>query len=251
MNIKKAFTIIVLIVAILLIVGSAVVRCTTNKNTDEQTQQQEQQEQSSDNTDASTSDTDNTDTSQQGGIEKVANLKGTSWIAQDNSGWKLNIVDGAFVEINNKNKQSVVYFSVEEESFNSNELQATLLCSVSADKQGAQRALVVNTENASKITLECDALQKTYALTQTQTKEIKIGEGSDKVAKYLAITKDELEKQIKERAASISPSATKFEWSGQVWIDYINDVISTSGTLNDGAATQITITKNNGEIEVL
>ena len=251
MNIKKAFTIIVLIVAILLIVGSAVVRCTTNKNTDEQTQQQEQQEQSSDNTDASTSDTDNTDTSQQGGIEKVANLKGTSWIAQDNSGWKLNIVDGAFVEINNKNKQSVVYFSVEEESFNSNELQATLLCSVSADKQGAQRALVVNTENASKITLECDALQKTYALTQTQTKEIKIGEGSDKVAKYLAITKDELEKQIKERAASISPSATKFEWNGQVWIDYINNVISTSGTLNDGAATQITITKNNGEIEVL
>ena len=251
MNIKRAFTIIVLVVAVLLIVGSAVVRCTTNKNTDEQTQQQEQQEQSSDNTDASTSDTDNTDTSQQGGIEKVANLKGTSWIAQDNSGWKLNIVDGAFVEINNKNKQSVVYFSVEEESFNSNELQATLLCSVSADKQGAQRALVVNTENASKIILECDALQKTYVLTQTQTKEIKIGEGSDKVAKYLAVTKEELEKQIKERAASISPSATKFEWSGQVWIDYINDVISTSGTLDDGAATQITITKNNGEIEVL
>lgn len=242
MNIKKAFTIIVLIVAILLIVGSAVVRCTTNKNTDEQTQQQEQQQEQS---------ADNIDTNQQGSIEKVTNLKGTSWIAQDNSGWKLNIVDGAFVEINNKNKQSVVYFSVEEESFNSNELQATLLCSVSADKQGAQRALVVNTENVSKITLECDALQKTYVLTQTQNKEIKIGEGSDKAAKYLDVSKEELEKQIKERAASISPSATKFEWSGQVWIDYINDVISTSGTLDDGASTQITITKNNGEIEVL
>lgn len=61
-----------------------------------------------------------------------------------------------------------------------------------------------------------------------------------------------IEAAVSARAAAVSPNAERAIWDAEVWIDYANNVATTSFTLDDGASTMISVTRAaDGTIEAL
>lgn len=177
-------------------------------------------------------------------------LIGTSWVGIEDPAATLAIVDGAFVE--SKDGQNVVtYFTIDTEEKKSGAVSATVMASRSMN-EAATPALVTVYEDAGRICIKCDALSSSYASVQSEPRTLSFSGVTSRLEESLGVETSKIEASVSARAAAVSPNATRAVWDAEVWIDFANNIATTSFTLDDGASTIISVTRcSDGTIEAL
>lgn len=237
-------------IALLLLVGSGVARCTLATEGTQEAESAEAvlQEEADVKEQAEAADIDETaDIDEAPGL---AGLVGTSWVGADDPTLTLAIVDGAFVE-GKEGSNTVTYFTVDSEEESDGAITATILASKSMT-EAARPALVTVYEETGRTLIESDALATTYASVQTEPKSLSFTGVTSKLEETLGVDAAKIEAAVASRAAAVSPDAARAIWDAEVWIDFANDTATTSFTLDDGASTIVSVTRNaDGSIEAL
>ena len=233
-------------IALLLLVGSGVARCTLATEGIQEAESAEAvlQEEADvkEEAEAETADIDE--------VSGLAGLVGTSWVGADDPTLTLAIVDGAFVE-GKEGSNTVTYFTVDSEEESDGDITATVLASKSMT-EAASPALVTVYEEAGRTLIESDALATTYASVQTEPKSLSFTGVTSKLEETLGVDAAKVEAAVASRAAAVSPDAARAIWDAEVWIDFANSTATTSFTLDDGASTIVSVTRNaDGSIEAL
>lgn len=233
-------------IALLLLVGSGVARCTLATEGIQEAESAEavlQEEAVSEaDPEAESADIDE--------VSGLAGLVGTSWVGADDPTLTLAIVDGAFVE-GKEGSNTVTYFTVDSEEESNGDITATVLASKSMT-EAASPALVTVYEEAGRTLIESDALATTYASVQTEPKSLSFTGVTSKLEETLGVDAAKIEAAVASRAAAVSPDAARAIWDAEVWIDFANSTATTSFTLDDGASTIVSVTRNaDGSIEAL
>lgn len=233
-------------IALLLLVGSGVARCTlATEGTQEAESAEAVLQEEADVKEEAESETAHIDE-----VSGLAGLVGTSWVGADDPTLTLAIVDGAFVE-GKEGSNTVTYFTVDSEEESNGDIAATVLASKSMT-EAASPALVTVYEEAGRTLIESDALATTYASVQTETKSLSFTGVTSKLEETLGVDAAKVEAAVASRAAAVSPDAARAIWDAEVWIDFANDTATTSFTLDDGASTIVSVTRNaDGSIEAL
>ena len=162
----------------------------------------------------------------------------------------LAIVDGAFVE-GKEGSNTVTYFTVDSEEESDGGITATVLASKSMT-EAASPVLVTVHEAAGRTLIESDALAAKYASVQTEPKSLSFTGVTSKLEESLGVDAAKVEAAVASRAAAVSPDAARAIWDAEVWIDFANSTATTSFTLDDGASTIVSVTRNaDGSIEAL
>lgn len=237
-------------IALLLLVGSGVARCTLATEGTQEAESAEAvlQEEADVKEQAEAADIDETaDIDEAPGL---AGLVGTSWVGADDPTLTLAIVDGAFVE-GKEGSNTVTYFTVDSEEESDGAITATILASKSMT-EAARPALVTVHEETGRTLIESDALATTYASVQTEPKSLSFTGVTSKLEETLGVDAAKIEAAVASRAAAVSPDAARAIWDAEVWIDFANSTATTSFTLDDGASTIVSVTRNaDGSIEAL
>lgn len=233
-------------IALLLLVGSGVARCTLATEGIQEAESTEAvlQEEADvkEEAQAEAADIDE--------VSGLAGLVGTSWVGADDPTLTLAIVDGAFVE-GKEGSNTVTYFTVDSEEESNGDITATVLASKSMT-EAASPALVTVYEEAGRTLIESDALATTYASVETEPKSLSFTGVTSKLEETLGVDAAKVEAAVASRAAAVSPDAARAIWDAEVWIDFVNSTATTSFTLDDGASTIVSVTRNaDGSIEVL
>lgn len=233
-------------IALLLLVGSGVARCSLATEDIQEIESAEavlQEEAASEaDPEAESADIDE--------VSGLAGLVGTSWVGADDPTLTLAIVDGAFVE-GKEGSNTVTYFTIDSEEGSGGDITATVLASKSMT-ESASPVLVTVHEEAGRTLIESDALAATYASVQTGPKSLSFTGVTGKLEESLGVDAAKVEAAVASRAAAVSPDAARAIWDAEVWIDFANDTATTSFTLDDGASTIVSVTRNaDGSIEAL
>ncbi len=233
-------------IALLLLVGSGVARCTIATEGIQEAESTEAvlQEEADvkEEAQAEAADIDE--------VSGLAGLVGTSWVGADDPTLTLAIVDGAFVE-GKEGSNTVTYFTVDSEEESNGDITATVLASKSMT-EAASPALVTVYEEAGRTLIESDALATTYASVETEPKSLSFTGVTSKLEETLGVDAAKVEAAVASRAAAVSPDAARAIWDAEVWIDFVNSTATTSFTLDDGASTIVSVTRNaDGSIEAL
>lgn len=233
-------------IALLLLVGSGVARCTLATEGIQEAESTEAvlQEEADvkEEAQAEAADIDE--------VSGLAGLVGTSWVGADDPTLTLAIVDGAFVE-GKEGSNTVTYFTVDSEEESNGDITATVLASKSMT-EAASPALVTVYEEAGRTLIESDALATTYASVETEPKSLSFTGVTSKLEETLGVDAAKVEAAVASRAAAVSPDAARAIWDAEVWIDFVNSTATTSFTLDDGASTIVSVTRNaDGSIEAL
>lgn len=233
-------------IALLLLVGSGVARCTLATEGIQEAESTEAvlQEEADvkEEAQAEAADIDE--------VSGLAGLVGTSWVGADDPTLTLAIVDGAFVE-GKEGSNTVTYFTVDSEEESNGDITATVLASKSMTEV-ASPALVTVYEEAGRTLIESDALATTYASVETEPKSLSFTGVTSKLEETLGVDAAKVEAAVASRAAAVSPDAARAIWDAEVWIDFVNSTATTSFTLDDGASTIVSVTRNaDGSIEAL
>lgn len=233
-------------IALLLLVGSGVARCTLATEDIQEAESTEavlrEEADVKEEAQAEAADIDE--------VSGLASLIGTSWVGADDPTLTLAIVDGAFVE-GKEGSNTVTYFTVDSEEESDGDITATVLASKSMT-EAASPVLVTVYEEAGRTLIESDALATTYASVQTETKSLSFTGVTSKLEETLGVDAAKVEAAVASRAAAVSPDAARAIWDAEVWIDFANDTATTSFTLDDGASTIVSVTRNaDGSIEAL
>ena len=233
-------------IALLLLVGSGVARCSLATEGIQETESAEavlrEEAVSEADPEAESADIDE--------VSGLAGLVGTSWVGADDPTLTLAIVDGAFVE-GKEGSNTVTYFTVDSEEESGGDITATVLASKSMT-EAASPVLVTVHEEAGRTLIESDALATTYASVQTETKSLSFTGVTSKLEEALGVDAAKVEAAVASRAAAVSPDTARAIWDAEVWIDFANDTATTSFTLDDGASTIVSVTRNaDGSIEAL
>lgn len=233
-------------IALLLLVGSGVARCTLATEGIQEAESTEAvlQEEADvkEEAQAEAADIDE--------VSGLAGLVGTSWVGADDPTLTLAIVDGAFVE-GKEGSNTVTYFTVDSEEESNGDITATVLASKSMT-EAASPALVTVYEEAGRTLIESDALATTYASVETEPKSLSFTGVTSKLEETLGVDAAKVEAAVASRAAAVSPDVARAIWDAEVWIDFVNSTATTSFTLDDGASTIVSVTRNaDGSIEAL
>ena len=233
-------------IALLLLVGSGVARCTLATEGIQEAESTEAvlQEEADvkEEAQAEAADIDE--------VSGLAGLVGTSWVGADDPTLTLAIVDGAFVE-GKEGSNTVTYFTVDSEEESNGDITATVLASKSMT-EAASPALVTVYEEAGRTLIESDALATTYASVETEPKSLSFTGVTSKLEETLGVDAAKVEAAVASRAAAVSPDAARAIWDAEVWIDFVNSTATTSFTLDDGASTIVSVTRTaDGSIEAL
>lgn len=233
-------------IALLLLVGSGVARCTLAAEDIQEAESAEAvlQEEADvkEEAQAEAADIDE--------VSGLAGLVGTSWVGADDPTLTLAIVDGAFVE-GKEGSNTVTYFTVDSEEESDGDITATVLASKSMT-EAASPVLVTVYEEAGRTLIESDALATTYASVQTEPKSLSFTGVTSKLEETLGVDAAKVEAAVASRAAAVSPDAARAIWDAEVWIDFAGGTATTSFTLDDGASTIVSVTRNaDGSIEAL
>lgn len=233
-------------IAVLLLVGSGVARCSLAT---EEPQEAERIEEAQTEHQAIEEERDTNPAS----VEEASSfdsLIGTSWVGVDDPAYTLSIVDGAFVEGKDGNN-TVTYFTIDSDEEQDGMITATLLASKSMT-ESASPALVTVYEEAGRTLIKSDALSCVYASVQTEPKALSFTGVTSKLEESLGIDAAKVEAAVASRAAAVSPEAARAIWDAEVWIDFANNTATTSFTLDDGASTIVSVTRNaDGTVEAL
>ena len=233
-------------VALLLLVGSGVARCTLATEDIQEAESTEavlrEEADVKEEAQAEAADIDE--------VSGLASLIGTSWVGADDPTLTLAIVDGAFVE-GKEGSNTVTYFTVDSEEESDGDITATVLASKSMT-EAASPVLVTVYEEAGRTLIGSDALATTYASVQTEPKSLSFTGVTSKLEETLGVDAAKVEAAVASRAAAVSPDAARAIWDAEVWIDFANSTATTSFTLDDGASTIVSVTRNaDGSIEAL
>ena len=234
------------IVATALLVGSGVARCTLSQNgASEVGGNVESAEKTT--METAQSKTDATDGKASSGIES---LIGTSWVGIDDASRSLSIVNGAFVEAKDGNTE-VTYWTLDDEEQLSSGIAATVLASKAMADAASPVLVSVGSEGADTV-LRSDALACAYRQVQLGDRALQFTGVTSKLEEAMGVDAAKIESAVSERVAAVSPSASRAIWDAEVWIDYANNVASTTFTLDDGASTMVSVTcLSDGTIEAL
>lgn len=239
-------------IALLLLVGSGVARCTLATEDIQEAESTEAvlREEAVSEADPEAESADIDEAADIDEVSGLAGLVGTSWVGADDPTLTLAIVDGAFVE-GKEGSNTVTYFTVDSEEESNGDITATVLASKSMT-EAASPVLVTVHEEAGRTLIESDALAPTYASVQTETKSLSFTGVTSKLEETLGVDAAKVEAAVASRGAAVWPDAARAIWDAEVWIDFANSTATTSFTLDDGASTIVSVTRNaDGSIEAL
>lgn len=234
------------IVAVVLLVGSGVTRCTlAQKVAPEGEAAVESAEEAA--VENPQSETDAADGEASSSIES---LVGTSWVGVDDSTRSLSIVKGAFVETKDGGTE-VTYWTLDSEEAADTTITATVLASKSM-ADAASPVLISVSSDGTDTVLQSDALACAYRQVQVEDRLLHFTGVTSKLEEAMGADVAKIEAAVSARAAAVSPSAARAIWDAEAWIDYANNAATTTFTLDDGASTMISVTRSSdGTIEAL
>lgn len=248
MSKKNKVMLAIALVAVVMLVGSGVARCTMNSEAapDDAQASTEQAEEATEMPSSFASE--EVDVEADGtGIEA---LIGTSWVGTEDPSSTLSIVKGAFVE-SKDGQNTVTYWTIDDEQVGTDEITATVLASKSMT-DAASPCLVSIAQEGGDVVIKSDVLACSYRQVTEGARTLNFSGITSKLADSMGVDASKIEAAVSARAAAVSPSAKRAIWDAEVWIDYANDVATTSFTLEDGASTIISVTRGaDGTIEAL
>lgn len=234
------------IVAVVLLVGSGVARCTLAHNgapEDEATVESAEVPA----VENPQSETDVADGEASSGIES---LIGTSWVGVDDATRSLSIVKGAFVETKD-GRTEVTYWTLDSEEIADTTITATVLASKSMT-DAANPVLISVSSDGTDTELQSDALACAYRQVQAGDRSLHFTGVTTKLEEAMGVEAAKIEAAVSTRAAAVSPNASRAIWDAEAWIDYANGAATTTFTLDDDASTMISVTRaSDGTIEAL
>lgn len=177
-------------------------------------------------------------------------LVGTSWTAEDGTPSTLSIVRGAFVE-EAEGQTTVTYWTIDSEEEGDLGTTSTILASKSAAEAAAPTVVTVSREGGATV-IRSDALSHPYKQVQPGSRTLSFAGVTSKLEEAMGADAAEIEAAVSERAAAVSPSCARAVWDAEAWIDYANNTATTTFTLDDGASTMVSVTRAaDGTIEAL
>lgn len=248
MSRKNKVMIAVAALAVILLIGSGVARCSMSHEdtAEEQQASTEQVSERSERPSGFISEGGQQD-AEETGIEA---LVGTSWVGSEDPTMTLSIVKGAFVEAKD-GQNTVTYWTIDEEQVGTDSITATILASKSMTEAAAPTTVSI-TQEGGEVVIKCDALGTSYKQVTEGARTLYFSGITSKLAESMGTDASKIEAAVSARAAAVSPNAERALWDAEVWIDYANNVATTSFTLDDGASTMISVTRAaDGTIEAL
>ena len=246
MSRKNKLMLAAAILAVVILIGSGVARCTLTQNvapesganielTEEITAERPQ------------SEVDAVDGEGGSGIES---LIGTAWVGIDDPTRSLSIVKGAFVEAKD-GQTSVTYWTLDAEEASDKTITATVLASKSMADAASPILVSVGSDGADTV-LRSDILACAYKQVQLGDRTLHFTGVTSKLEEAMGVDAAKIKAAVSTRAAAVSPGATRAIWDAEAWIDYANNAATTTFTLDDGASTMISVTRSSaGTIEAL
>lgn len=247
MSKKNKLMLAAAVIAVLLLVGSGVARCSLAREDIESTNSAikavEKEESSASHQGAPAEE--HADTT--AGLEA---LVGTSWTGIEDPTYTLSIVKGALVEAKD-GQMSVTYWTLDTEEATDTTITATVLASKSLTEAASPSLVTVATEGADTV-LRTDALACSYKKVLLGERTLSFTGVTSKLEEAMEVEADKIEAAVSARAAAVSPNASRAIWDAEAWIDYTNGTATTTFTLDDGASTMISVTRaSDGTIEAL
>lgn len=246
MSKKNKLMLAAAVIAVLLLVGSGVARCSLVREDVESTDAIEAVEK------------EEAPAPQQGtpaeehadataGLEA---LVGTSWTGIEDPTYTLSIVKGAFVEAKD-GQTSVIYWTLDTEEATDTTVTATVLASKSLTDAANPVLVTVTTEGADTV-IRTDALACSYKKVLLGERTLSFTGVTSKLEEAMGVDVAKIEAAVSARAAAVSPTASRAIWDAEAWINYANGAATTTFTLDDGASTMISVTRaSDGTIEAL
>lgn len=247
MSNKNKLMLTAAIIAVLLLVGSGVARCSLAREDIEQTETAIESVEREDESSAQQGSIEEIETDEATGLES---LIGTSWVGIDDPTYSLSIVKGAFVE-SKDGQTNVTYWTLDAEEATDSTIAATVLASKSMTEAASPVLVTVTTEGADTV-IKSDALASSYKKVLLGDRTLHFTGITSKLDEAMGVEASKIEAAVSARAAAVSPNASRAIWDAEVWIDYANNVATTTFTLDDGASTMISVTRaTDGTIEAL
>lgn len=236
--------------ALVLLAGSGIARCSLAHEDIEETESAVEAIEQVEGAEEGSSQEPGSADSTSGEANALRDFIGTSWVGADDPARTLAIVDGAFVE-GADSQNTVTYWTLDSEEDADGTFTATVLASKSMN-DAASPALVTITQDGGNTYIKSDVLSCTYKQVQAGAHTLQFAAITDELADSMGVEVSKIEAAVSSRAASVSPTATKATWDKEVWIDYVGGTATTSFTLDDGASTLVSVTRNtDGTVEAL
>ena len=184
--------------------------------------------------------------------DSFSGYAGTTWESEDGT-CTLTLSDSTIVESGEAGVQ-VMYYEVLSEEPDDDGLSAQISFTRSAGEAASQTLLSISDAGGWK-SISCDAfaLSKSYLIAEGSEAGIELSAHSPELNELLDAEDAEIASAIAQKASSASPTATLATWDGEVYIDFNEDVLTTSFHLNDAASTivQLSLDRGSGELSAL
>ena len=184
--------------------------------------------------------------------DSFSGYAGTTWESEDGT-CTLTLSDSTIVESGEAGVQ-VMYYEVLSEESDGSGISAQISFTRSAGEAASQTLLSINDTGGRK-SISCDAfaLSKSYLIAEGSEAGIELSAHSPELNELLDAEDPEIASAIAQKASSASPTATLATWDGEVYIDFNEDVLTTSFHLNDAASTivQLSLDRGSGEMSAL
>lgn len=184
--------------------------------------------------------------------DSFSGYAGTTWESEDGT-CTLTLSDSTIVESGEAGVQ-VMYYEVLSEESDGSGISAQISFTRSAGEAASQTLLSINDTGGRK-SISCDAfaLSKSYLIAEGSEGGIELSAHSPELNELLDAEDAEIASAIAQKASSASPTATLATWDGEVYIDFNEDVLTTSFHLNDAASTivQLSLDRGSGELSAL
>ena len=184
--------------------------------------------------------------------DSFSGYAGTTWESEDGT-CTLTLSDSTIVESGEAGVQ-VMYYEVLSEESDGSGISAQISFTRSAGEAASQTLLSINDTGGRK-SISCDAfaLSKSYLIAEGSEAGIELSAHSPELNELLDAEDPEIASAIAQKASSASPTATLATWDGEVYIDFNEDVLTTSFHLNDAASTivQLSLDRGSGELSAL
>lgn len=224
--------------AMVLTIASGAVRCSAADQEDDVQEPREEQtiEQAATGPQEAGLPADERDAAQGG----FADLKNTKWESEDGKS-ALSIIEGALIEAK-EDGTSILYYTIEGETRDGDSLTATLSTSTTMTGDEEETVAVVRSALDGGREIVCDKLACKYLQAPVRVAgPITLEGATEDLYDVMGKSEGEISGAITERAKVSTPSATIATWGKEVWIDYASGTRVTNFTLNDAAATIVSI----------
>lgn len=184
--------------------------------------------------------------------DSFSGYAGTTWESEDGT-CTLTLSDSTIVESGEAGVQ-VMYYEVLSEESDGSGISAQISFTRSAGEAASQTLLSINDTGGRK-SISCDAfaLSKSYLIVEGSEAGLELSAHSPELNELLDAEDAEIASAIAQKASVASSTATLATWDGEVYIDFNEDVLTTSFHLNDAASTivQLSLDRGSGELSAL